>query len=399
MRKSTVTSCAFLVLAGLASAAAAAFIPLPLTVGLAYGIAIALYFVLAEGQRNLLKVVAFITASASAFLIAFFAAVFLSGIFPHDTDSARIGVPVPVFACAGFLGAYLVLAAALYLFGPQIRSGWSSLRILLWALGGAVLGGLGAMADRTFIDSSQNRSFLLYLIWQPGVALLIGLMLAAERRLSTFQPQEEAVTESSVFELGWSRLVPAGIVFAVLFGFLGWFGIREIQSKLLMARLDQAHQRRLAEAPSLVNLPPVEAIPPEQALIVHEIAGLQPSKPYSRAWNRPGQPPIVEYDVSYDSAEQPSGPNPSPVMVQLTQMPNAAWSRYSIEDLTVVRPDVVTRVAKFNSRVIQSTAGPIIGSLCYSWTSANFFVAVCYNTPQREEEFINQYLQKYPSSL
>lgn len=400
MRKSTATSCAFLMLAGLVSAAAAAVVPL-LTVGLVYGTAIALYFVLVEGCRNVLKSAAFIASSTSAFLVAFFLAGSLFEKLPNGTDPARIRIPTTVFECAGFVGAYLVFAAGLYLFGPKSPSWSSSLRLLIWAIGGAVLAGLGAAADGTLIDSSHNRSFLLYLIWQPGVALLLGLMLATERRLSTPHHQEIAVTESSSSELNWSKIVPGGVVLAVLFGFLGWFSIREIQSKLLMAGLNRAYQRRLAEAPPLANLPPVEAIPPEQALIVHDIAGLQPSQPYSRASSQPGFPPTVEYDLSYELADRLPSPSPPPVAVMVVQMPNAAWSRYRLEDWSQGHPELASTVTKFNSSVIRNTHGPIIGTLCYDWTSANFLVAVCYETAPGvdEEEFINQYLQKYPSSL
>jgi hypothetical protein len=354
------------------SAAVSTFVPLP-TVGLAYGTAVALYFVLIEGCRNVLKIVAFIASSASAFLVAFFFATSLFDKLPNGSDSARIRIPATVFEGAGFVGAYLILAAGLYLFGPRSPSWWSWLRLLIWAIGGAVLGGLGATPDGTLIS-------LLYLLWQPGVALLLGLMLATERRLSTAHHQEIAVTESSPSGLGWSKVVPGGVVLIGLFVFLGWFGIREIQSKLLVAHLNRAYQHRLAKAPPLDNLPPVEAIPPEQALIVRKIAGLQPSNPYSRASNQAGFPPTVEYDLSYDLAERLPSPSPPPVAVMVVQLPNPAWSRYRLEDWSQGHPERASIVTKFNSRAIQNTNGPVTGALRYDWTSANFLVAVCYET-------------------
>jgi len=39
------------------------------------------------------------------------------------------------------------------------------------------------------------------------------------------------------------------------------------------------------------------------------------------------------------------------------------------------------------------------GTLCFRWPSSMFAISVCYETPQVDEEFIRQYLAKYPSSL
>src|ERR1700730_18661968 len=97
--------------------------------------------------------------------------------------SAKLDIPVPVFLGAGFVGAFLVLASGMFLFGPRNIT-WESLgRGLLWSIGGGLLGVVAGGADGIRTHGTYHEMFLLFLIWQPAAAALLGLSLSRERRV------------------------------------------------------------------------------------------------------------------------------------------------------------------------------------------------------------------------
>src|SRR5260370_36481745 len=126
-------------------------------VGFVFGIALAGYFVVYEGYRNWAKVVGFVCACTAAYAAAVFFAFWLETNFPHDGSSmgsAKLDIPMSVFFGAGFVGAVIVFSAGVFLFGSR-NVGWKSLgQVLLWSIGGGVLGAVGGGAGGIRTDGT-----------------------------------------------------------------------------------------------------------------------------------------------------------------------------------------------------------------------------------------------------
>src|SRR6266550_1681133 len=129
--------------------------------GLDFGVALAAYFVWYEGYRNSIKLIAF------PLLIVF-------ASMSSDT------IEMPILFGWGCVGAFIVLAAGIFLFSPRSVT-WKSLAMVsLWSLGGGVLGAIAIVPDAVLQHRNNYPWFLL--IWQPGAAMMLGLLLERERR-------------------------------------------------------------------------------------------------------------------------------------------------------------------------------------------------------------------------
>jgi hypothetical protein len=382
------------------------------SVGCAFGLALAIYFVLREGVRNPAKIVAFLAACTAAYAASMSSGFELVGIFPANGDmgSGRWDIPMPAFFGAGCVGAFIVLAAGVFLFGPH-DIGWNSIgRVLLWSLGGGVLGVLGGGADGLRTQGTFNKFLLLFLVWQPGAAALLGWLLNHERKLLTAPSQVIAVSaEPPPARASRGVLAVAWIFFACVFAFLGFLALHTIQARRMAAVQDAAYARFRAEAPSTADLPQLETLPVEQALIVSQIAGLYPWAPMTSpvAPQPPIQPRAISYSIGYTAI-----PDPPPISVrriiavEIEQLPNANWALYKVKyppsNVAVYSPKALSRVTKFGQTVVQNTVMRYPnggGTLSFLWPSGRFVVTVYFETPDVSEEFLRQYLGKYPSSL
>jgi hypothetical protein len=115
--------------------------------GIVFGGSIAAYFVLRERMRSVERVVAFICACVAAHLASMFVAFWIDSMFPRNLmGSHHRDIPLPVFFGAGFVGAFIVLAAALFLFGAGDTASRSVGKVFLCATGGGVPAGLPALS-------------------------------------------------------------------------------------------------------------------------------------------------------------------------------------------------------------------------------------------------------------
>lgn len=180
---------------------------------------------------------------------------------------------------------------------------------------------------------------------------------------------------------------------------LGLQVLGQIQSKNRGANMLAAQQRAIAEAPPVVDAPTFKFLPPEQALIVREIAGLYPRLPDSNlsAQSSSFMPAVMTYSVGYTTTKNPGPEAQRVVAVDVTEFPNAEWARYHVRypqlSYGLGSVQAVKKVQKFGETVVQSGRG------CFLWPHETFVVSVCYDTPEVNEEFIREYLDKYPSSL
>jgi hypothetical protein len=154
--------------------------------GFLFGSLIAGYLLVHEGEDEILKlglfaVLGVVSLHAAVYggLIAMELAMQLA---PSPTEHHHVA-----FAVAGAVGAFIMLLAALSLFGTQGPSGKALRYALVGSLGGALFGVLGALWEQTVSPNSGGEFGVngvrgAMLLWQPGVALLLGGMLQYERR-------------------------------------------------------------------------------------------------------------------------------------------------------------------------------------------------------------------------
>jgi hypothetical protein len=248
-------------------------------VGFFFGVAISAYFIFHERIRSIGRSVAFIAASTAAYLISKFTAVWLFGVFPshNSMSSAKLDIPLPVFFGSGLVGSMLVFASALFIFRFG-NLGWLSFRrAFLTSIGGGLLGVfgwmLGPLLGRPLLFLQQAlrlppswetyewavnqqipERFSLFIVWQSGVALLLGLILAREGEVLLTAPRS---APQSVGMLPASRrvlLLLAGLFFACILGFLSWQVFVSIRSERATARRLEAYKISVAEAPPVQNL-------------------------------------------------------------------------------------------------------------------------------------------------
>jgi hypothetical protein len=411
------SSLSLLAIAGLASAVftLADFITGDLaqySVGFIFGLALAIYFAIREGERNPAKIVAFLGACTAAYAAAMFSAFRLDSIFlPNNPMGAsRLDIPIPVFFGAGCVGALIVLAAGIFLFGPrEIR--WNSFgRVLLWSLGGGILGVLGGGADGLRTRGTYHNFWLLFLIWQTGAAALLGLLLNRERKLLTAPSQAiSSAPENPRVRGSRGILAMVCIFFACIFAFIGFLESRTIQSRRMVSARAAAYARFLADAPSTTDLQQLETLPVEQALIVSHIAGLYPWAPMTApvAPAAPSQPRAIAYSIGYTATLDPPPISIRRIVaVDVEELPNADWALYKVKYpplfVAIDSPKSLSMVTKFGQTLVQNTMMRYPdggGTLSFLWPSGRFVVTVYFETPDVKEEFLGQYLEKYPSSL
>jgi hypothetical protein len=306
--------------------------------------------------------------------------------------SPFLDVPTPVLFFAGTVGALLILAAAVFVYGSTQRS---MRQVLFWSLTGgafAALGGAVGIGRWTVV------------VWQVGVALTLALF-PARAGVAVFDSLAPWHSPRII------RFIFAGGIIA----FFGWQGLPLFKNKIEHSQREQAFAGSLAEAPSHQNLPAIPERPLEQTLISEEIEGFAPAS--SGVFPDRGQPviegrvftapPSVAYSMTYSRRNVPLGVYEPSVLVQVVEYPNSDWARYKARyprsfemrhDLALLVP-----VTRFNQRIVLDNSSPPVGGslgfLYFVWPSSNVVVTVQYDSSRVIEEFLKRYLDKYPSSL
>lgn len=206
-----------------------------------------------------------------------------------------------------------------------------------------------------------------------------------------------------------------GIVFFTsLLALLGYNYFQWIQAEKA-ASLFRENKTSVSDKPSLRNLPAIEPMKMEHALILEEIGGLTAMKPTA---SKPWYPPDVasywpqesDFTVEYGAKKDELAPHPSdtPVSVWVHQLPNEDWALYFAKHSPMPslvpknRSLVLSLVKKFGNRVVmdrQFRDRDERGKLLFFWPSGKNLITIVYYSPVINEEFLRRYLEKYPSSL
>ena len=151
-----------------------------LPTGVAFGVVLSLYFAFYEGRNKIANIFAFTFVCA----LSYPAAVFLTGflelkVLPADASlvSPHPHLPMLLAFIGGCVGSSLILTAGLSFFGSHGLRTESGLALSITTLAGGMLGVVGAATDNIINGSEGSRMTALFLIWQTGVALTLGLLL------------------------------------------------------------------------------------------------------------------------------------------------------------------------------------------------------------------------------
>jgi len=149
-----------------------------------FGAMVGLYLGVFGDLRSFARFIAFIVICVIAYLLSWLI-VGASGVGGDSLD-----VTLPQIFVGGGLGAFFVLLAGMFLFGPAEMRGDALGLAFFGGLGGSILGLLGGTLDRS-IGPHQPGNFgaSVYFVWQPGVALLLGLLLRWGQKKYLSAPQ------------------------------------------------------------------------------------------------------------------------------------------------------------------------------------------------------------------
>ncbi|HEY3768897.1 MAG TPA: hypothetical protein VGN44_09500 [Candidatus Angelobacter sp.] len=168
---------------------------------LVFGIAIAACLWMFLGLRSIGKTLIFILASSAAAWLAGLSGIYAAGnlALPKSPEDFFIG---------GYVGAFVVVSAALFLLSARPKIFRVLMQTALWAVAGGALAVLGQNSGAWFghirsyfifmhLDQRKSNLFsawpnsdlALILVWQTGVGLVIALALWTDkRRLANSEP-------------------------------------------------------------------------------------------------------------------------------------------------------------------------------------------------------------------
>jgi hypothetical protein len=148
------------------------------------------YFSLFEGYRTYLKFLAFICACSAAYPLSIVAAVG-AGMLLRMFGSSPFN-PLFYLFIGGGVGACIVLVCGLLLFDSMTMSRQALGKAFICAIGGGVLGLLGGEIDQQLGSAVNNRQAGPFILWQGGIALMLGVLLRRRKSTATTSAQQES---------------------------------------------------------------------------------------------------------------------------------------------------------------------------------------------------------------
>lgn len=199
-------------------------------VGITFGFFIAICFWIYVGLQSIGKQALFICSCT----VAYYLSVLVANVWDSHVpalNSLRWGNWGPgaeVFFVAGWVGGFVVLAAALLILLPQ-QAAW---RVLLkaagWSLVGGILGALGYVMERFSVEQPYRwlqviGNASLFVIWQTGMALLLALAFRLEHGSSNARPVQDTLAGNTGVRPSYSSSALRVIFFATILILLAYF--------------------------------------------------------------------------------------------------------------------------------------------------------------------------------
>ncbi len=406
------SSASLMALAGLTSAVLISPIwILYMLIGPLWGIALVVYFFRYEKNRNPIALLLFLFISGGAFEASVkIASLLTGGGSLYGMGAAYIALPsLPFLFTAGSAGALIVLATGVLAFGSGGLTLKTVANILLGSAGGGLLAVIAGFAGENLPFEARSRFIdfgyaLVFLLWQPGVAGILGLTLNADRR--------GAISPDAVPQQGVSRARPMAIGVAAGLCLL-YVVARQVKIGLDYRRFqserDSQYQQYVAATPPATDVSVVESAHPEQLFLPGEISNLVycPASlkiiPHFFRERAHGFLYEARYDWAHTNDAERIPCKSLLAIVVITDVPDAAWSRFEAQypvdlfkgqdPVEIYDPDWRYQPAvKFSQNVFKSDR------LCYSWPSGHLAIELCYMAGPGTEDLLQQFLRKYPSS-
>jgi hypothetical protein len=262
-----------------------------LYVGTVYGVLLGVYFATCRGIRSALRLITLVVVSAVAWPIAYFGSFEAAGHIPgsivHHGDAVYPAFPLIAFG--GVLGGFVLLIPVLLLLKPSSVSWRAALvKALLGILLSGIVGGIAwdlgptlGSAIWTLLPTAplpQPESYgmaALFFVWQPVIALFIGWATSENRKSVPMQASD------GKSEVGASAPETSGGLdrrtFVVIVASLVALSLtRIIPVRLRLAHREHAVEKMRGSRPSAVDLPVVQPMSEEEALILKQIGDYQP---------------------------------------------------------------------------------------------------------------------------
>jgi len=246
--------------AGLLSGLLAISLPFPdrvssYCIGALFGVMTMACLWLSPGLRSVWKAIAFIIASVVAYEVAVDATVATPSsfrIFGFHLVAEQGKTAAHIFFTGGLVGAFVVFASALFLFFPAEKS-WRVLgKALAWSTLGGVLGvagwALGSSVGKAFwfalhalhrtapgedlqaaLDHETPAFYSLFIVWQTGAALILGILLRQAESLSALRLSLEPM-QAKRAGLPARLSISGKLFFSCVVAVLTYYVVKEIRS-------------------------------------------------------------------------------------------------------------------------------------------------------------------------
>jgi len=224
-------------------------------IGALFGVVIAACLWLSRGRRSIWKAIAFVIASIVAYQVAVDTTVATPSslrIFGFHLAAEQGRTAAHMFFTGGLVGAFVVFAAALFLFFPAEKSWRVLAKALAWSTLGGVLGvagwSLGSSVGKAFwfalhalhrtapgedlqaaIDHETPAFYSLFILWQTGAALILGILLRQAESLSALHPSMEP-TQAKRAGLPQRLSIAGKFFFSCVVAVLTYYVVKEIRS-------------------------------------------------------------------------------------------------------------------------------------------------------------------------
>ncbi len=384
-------------------------------VGVIFGIILAICLWVFYRPRLIGRAVAVVVSSTVAYIVAFFSTFWAYMFVPHPAfdfgTRNNTNPPSYVMFVGGVIGALILSTTVLLLYRDEttkLRQG-----IQLCTLGGGVLGVFGYSLGALFFGQDSKPGDIpglipLYVVWQAGMGCLLAAYLPApvwvwskRTRPSNLRPAQLDAPPPEGHALRiplWGRLF-----IALLAASLVSYVARVTWVTHNFRRQQAEFTRYLLAHPTLQNLAPVAPMSNEQAVLLHPIAD-RTAQLLSRLNNAAigNQPASVTFTACYMRLDYRCEANPADVKVQVSQWPGSRWSTYELEGMHYgngagyfTHPK---RVQKFGNTIMADENPKDPGKGRFYWTSGVVLIVVESDVSD-SDEFIREYLKRYPSSL
>jgi hypothetical protein len=383
-------------------------------VGAIFGVVLSICLWVFHSPRSVGRSLAIVMSSTIAYIAAEFSTIWADQWVPALFNDARTGDPPSyVMFVGGVVGAFIISATVLLLYrdeGTKLGKG-----ILICTLGGGALGVLGYSLGLLF--SSQDPSqrgdmpwtIPLFAIWQAGMGCLLETVLPEPlrgastegfREVSILRSPKPAPLERPAWKVPlWGKLFIGFLAVSLV-----WFVARTTWVQYEFSQqTDKLAQFRMSR-PSLQDLPRIEPIAGEDAVLLHPIAGrtVQLIGPLSNQATD-SKPAFVTFEGCYmHLPNERCHANPAEVDVTISQWPNSSWSSYEMEALHygmgVGYFDHAKTIRMFSNAIMVDANPKEPGKGKFYWTSGPVLIEINSNISD-PDEFIREYLERYPSSL